>query len=249
MKNSKTKCPLEIESLFQQITGTYYLIPNIKKCLNRILEIINCELSLFASFIYYKPPNEKIIIIKNYSNEDKKSCNLKISEISDLIFKENYPNIDSTKRMHIDIDLVACIIPIRSESNLLGIMVFFDNNDSLSSDNIIEDSIGAYVTAACIGNNLITSKENILNDCFGLKVNKEISVKKLLEWRMQEIISSFLTQLSPEQNIYQKISRETEKILIMAALKEFDNNHSKAARYLGINRNTLRRKIKDLSII
>jgi DNA-binding protein Fis len=173
---------------------------------------------------------------------------LKISEISEFIFEEKYPNINSTKRLHIDIDLEACIIPIRCESNLLGIMILFGNNDSLSPDNIIEDSIGAYVTAACIGNNLITSKENILNDCFGLRVNKEISVKKLLEWRMQEIISSFFTQLPSEQNIYQEISRETEKILIMAALKEFDNNQSKAARYLGINRNTLRKKMKDLNI-
>lgn len=127
-------------------------------------------------------------------------------------------------------------------------MIFFRSNNSLFSDNILEDSIGAYVTAACLGNTLITSRENILSNCFGIKINNEISVKKLLEWRMQEIVSSFFTQLLPEQNIYYEISRETERILIMAALKEFDNNQSKAAKCLGINRNTLRKKIKDLSI-
>lgn len=248
MKNSIKNYPSGLENLFQQITGSFYLMPNLRKCLNRILEIINSELSLFASYIYYKPPNEEIIIVKNYSNDDNKSYNLKISEISEMLFKENYPNLCFNKRVHVDTDLEACIIPINFELNFLGIMIFFGDTNSLSAENIIEDSIGAFVTAACLGNNLITSKESLLNNFFSIKINNEISVKKLLEWRIQEIISSFSRQLLPEQNVYYAISRETEKIVIMTALREFDNNQSKAAKYLGINRNTLRKKIKDLSI-
>ncbi|MGA1841370.1 MAG: helix-turn-helix domain-containing protein [bacterium] len=249
MKNSIKNCSFEIENLFQQITGSYYLMPNLKKCLNKILEIINSELSIFASFIYYKQQNDEMLVVSNYLDEDKKSFNFKISEISETLFKENYPNLASNKRINIDPELEACLIPIHFEVNPLGMMIFFANSNSLSAENIIEDSIGAYVTAACLGNNLITSKENILNNCFGIKVNNEISVKKLLEWRMQEIISRFSSQLLPEQNIYHEISRETEKIVIMTALKEFDHNQSKTAKCLGINRNTLRKKIKDLSIV
>jgi DNA-binding protein Fis len=127
-------------------------------------------------------------------------------------------------------------------------MILFDENGFLSPDNIIEETIGVYVTAACMGNHLITSKTKFLNNNFDLKINQEISIKKLLEWRMQEIINSLFNQLLPEQNLYQEIFRETEKTLITTALKGTNNNQSKAAKFLGINRNTLRKKIKELKI-
>ena len=234
--------------IFQQITGSYYLIPSIEKFLKRILEIINSGLSLYSGFIYYAPIEEKKIIIKDHSIKDQNSLHFKLSEMSEIIFKENYPGIYSTKRHRFDINLEACVIPVRYESIPFGLIILFGDNNSFSPENIIEDSIGTYVTAACLGNRLLATKENILNSFFGTNVIKEISVKTLLELRIQEIIKNFFDQILSEQNIYKEISQETEKTIITVVLKEADNNQSRAAKYLGINRNTLRKKIKELNI-
>ena len=48
--------------------------------------------------------------------------------------------------------------------------------------------------------------------------------------------------------IYQAVIGDTEKILIEKALERTSGNQIMAARILGINRNTLRTKIKKLGI-
>jgi len=49
--------------------------------------------------------------------------------------------------------------------------------------------------------------------------------------------------------IWDKVISETEKELILAALKLSSYNQCKAAKKLGINRNTLRKKIKEYEIV
>lgn len=49
-------------------------------------------------------------------------------------------------------------------------------------------------------------------------------------------------------NLYSLIHKEMEKTLITFALKETAGNQSQAAQLLGINRNTLGKRIKDLKI-
>ena len=49
-------------------------------------------------------------------------------------------------------------------------------------------------------------------------------------------------------NIYNKVMEETEKVLIEKALSRSFGNQSIAAKLLGINRNTLRIKIKKTKI-
>ena len=48
--------------------------------------------------------------------------------------------------------------------------------------------------------------------------------------------------------IYKSVVEEVEKPLIESALERADGNQLKAAKILGINRNTLRTKIKKLGI-
>lgn len=50
-------------------------------------------------------------------------------------------------------------------------------------------------------------------------------------------------------NIYDTVIKEVEKPLISLVLKEVKGNQSKAADILGINRNTLRKKMADLKIL
>jgi two-component system nitrogen regulation response regulator GlnG len=49
-------------------------------------------------------------------------------------------------------------------------------------------------------------------------------------------------------NIYRRILERVERPLIEAALARTDGNQIRAAALLGINRNTLRKKIVDLDI-
>lgn len=50
-------------------------------------------------------------------------------------------------------------------------------------------------------------------------------------------------------NLYDIVLQEVERPLLEITLKTCDNNQKKAAEVLGINRNTLRRKLTDYSLI
>ena len=52
----------------------------------------------------------------------------------------------------------------------------------------------------------------------------------------------------PESGLYDRIISEVEKVLIQKTLEQVGGVQIKASKILGINRNTLRKKIKDLKI-
>ena len=49
-------------------------------------------------------------------------------------------------------------------------------------------------------------------------------------------------------DLYDRVIGEVEKILLAAALEKTDHVQTEAARFLGINRNTLSRKIKKYGL-
>ncbi len=53
---------------------------------------------------------------------------------------------------------------------------------------------------------------------------------------------------SPESGLYDRVMIEVEKILIRKTLDYTEGVQVKASKILGINRNTLRKKIKELNI-
>lgn len=57
-----------------------------------------------------------------------------------------------------------------------------------------------------------------------------------------------LLLVTSKGKVYGKVIKDTEKILIKKTLKRSFGNQSIAAKILGINRNTLRMKIKKLGI-
>ena len=63
---------------------------------------------------------------------------------------------------------------------------------------------------------------------------------------MKELDEIFLT--IGRGKVYNKVIGDTEKMLIKEALKRSFGNQSIAAKLLGINRNTLRSKVRKLKI-
>ena len=73
-----------------------------------------------------------------------------------------------------------------------------------------------------------------------------ISLKDYIEKRLYDFIKRF--KASEGSNLYHTLLREIEKPLITMVLKETGGNQVQAAHILGLNRNTLRKKIKELNI-
>lgn len=80
----------------------------------------------------------------------------------------------------------------------------------------------------------------------GIKKKEEDSLDELITARLLNMID--LTQEPPPNGIYDLIMRSVEKPLIEAALKITKGNKKKAAKILGINRNTLAKKLDDFGI-
>jgi len=68
---------------------------------------------------------------------------------------------------------------------------------------------------------------------------------------VKQSVASFYSDLGDEKvsGMYHMVVNAVEKVLIEAVLKRSEGNQSIAARALGINRNTLRAKMKKFGIL
>lgn len=72
------------------------------------------------------------------------------------------------------------------------------------------------------------------------------SINEFLEQKLKRYLKD-LTKLE-RSNLHDAVLSEVEKSLITIVLKETGGNQLRAAKTLGINRNTLRAKIKEYKI-
>ena len=234
--------------VLMQITGSYYLIPSIERYFTRILDAITTELSLVACSVRYESPYGGILSLNHCSDEIEELSRERVSSLSDEIFKKNSSRREESSRRQFDGSLEAYIIPMHCDFKSFGLLILFNDPNLFAIDHALADLIGVYVTAACIGNHYIMSRTDVQKKSLRSKAELVISVRKLLEWRIQEISKGLCSQSIPDPNIFQRISDEMEKTIIKTALYHTGLNQSKAAQFLGINRNTLRKKIKELGI-
>lgn len=84
----------------------------------------------------------------------------------------------------------------------------------------------------------------------GEKESSRVMEGMTLESMLEDRIHGYLkkTKKLGEGDIYDSVVALVERPLIVCALKETNNNQLKAAELLGINRNTLRKKISELGI-
>lgn len=79
--------------------------------------------------------------------------------------------------------------------------------------------------------------------------------KKLCGLGLKEITASYIKnyfdlhgEILPPDGLYTRIMNEVERPLIEETLRRMKGNQVQVAKILGINRNTLRRRIQDLNI-
>jgi DNA-binding protein Fis len=78
-------------------------------------------------------------------------------------------------------------------------------------------------------------------------MNKKLSLKQLVTDYLQEFFKDHSSDLS-QLDLHRCVLGEIEEVLIRLSLKETNNNQSKAAKMLGINRHTIKNKIKEFNI-
>lgn len=81
----------------------------------------------------------------------------------------------------------------------------------------------------------------------GAAVSDAASITQAMEILLNRYFSSFGGELPPA-GLYQRVLAEVEHPLLMASLTATRGNQIKAAELLGVNRNTLRKKIRDLGV-
>ena len=80
------------------------------------------------------------------------------------------------------------------------------------------------------------------------KVRRRISLTEFLEDRLGRMISEMKVDPRSNGQLYDDVLSVVERTLLKSALEKTRHIQSKTARFLGINRNTLRLKIKELGI-
>ncbi|EXL01398.1 nitrogen regulation protein NR(I) [Aquamicrobium defluvii] len=78
-------------------------------------------------------------------------------------------------------------------------------------------------------------------------IPENLSIGQAMEHYLQRHFASYGPSLPPP-GLYQRIIAEVERPLVLAAMTATRGNQIKAAELLGLNRNTLRKKIRDLGI-
>ena len=76
---------------------------------------------------------------------------------------------------------------------------------------------------------------------------EDTSIQTAVDYSLRTYFKS-LNGMSPAPNLYEKILHQMEKPLIENVLRYVNGNQVRAASILGINRNTLRKKITVLNI-
>lgn len=75
----------------------------------------------------------------------------------------------------------------------------------------------------------------------------DCSLCAMVELHLEEYFAAHKDHL-PESGLYARVINEIERVLIRQTLKLVGGNQLKAASILGINRNTLRKKIQELGV-
>jgi transcriptional regulator with GAF, ATPase, and Fis domain len=141
-------------------------------------------------------------------------------------------------------------IPIIPDNEPMGVM----NMNSLYGprDELAEDFQFLSILSAILSpmiKNLHLKKTDSLSKDSKLKARSHL-LDEILEQKLVEALNKIdpYVETKTKMRIYDDIIRLVEKILIKSALEKVDHVLIAAAQFLGINRNTLRKKMQELKI-
>jgi DNA-binding protein Fis len=77
--------------------------------------------------------------------------------------------------------------------------------------------------------------------------NESADISKLIELKLEHVVDNLLSAKDNADNILLDVHQTIEKIFICSAMRLKNNNVTQAAKLLGINRNTLSKKLRDLN--
>lgn len=103
------------------------------------------------------------------------------------------------------------------------------------------------ITAEIILNETSDAKGRAVPQAAQDGLAQTMTIAQAVEHNMNDYFASFGDGLPPE-GIYHRVLEEVEKPLLLACLTATRGNQIKAAELLGLNRNTLRKKIKELGV-
>lgn len=115
-------------------------------------------------------------------------------------------------------------------------------------------AMAAHVLTGRTGLNRISSKKKTAKKNTGRASNKGGSLggrKKPLSTMTDEALSEYFTSLNGHKpgDLYQLVLGEVERPLFRAVMSYTNGNQSEAAEILGINRGTLRKKLKTYKLM
>ncbi len=79
-------------------------------------------------------------------------------------------------------------------------------------------------------------------------ISRNEGLAQIVTRYLEDYFAAHEQQIPPPPGLYNRVLREIEKPLLQVVLKSVSGNQKKAAEVLGINRNTLRKKLKEYAI-
>jgi len=138
-------------------------------------------------------------------------------------------------------------VPLVSENELLGVIninSIYGQQDEFNKDIQFLRILSAIVSP------VVKSFQTRKDDSLARSAKSKLRLEDILEEKLTEVLNKIDPYLESKAKlgILDDIVCIVEKILIKAAMQKVGNVQLAAAELLGINRNTLRKKIKDLKI-
>ena len=103
------------------------------------------------------------------------------------------------------------------------------------------------ITSEIIDSELRTAAAPDVAPVGGAMLPDDLSIGQAMEHYLQRHFASYSGELPPP-GLYQRVLAEVEYPLVLAAMTATRGNQIRAAELLGVNRNTLRKKIRDLGV-
>ena len=155
--------------------------------------------------------------------------------------------------------------PVKMQGTITGIVGvdhFYEEPVAITEDFNLLGEICSLISAAMLmRKDVATDNRSLLEENWSFrkelenlgrsvpKARRKISLTEILEERLARMIAEMKADPRSNSHLYEEVLNVVERTLLKSALEKTKHVQLKTARFLGINRNTLRRKMKEFGII